>query len=963
MKTMKTFSVLMAGLVTCAAYATDYYVSTEGSDDNDGLTAATAVKTLDKAFDLGGGTPGNRIYVKPGTYTTDKQDGFDLQADLIGDAETRDKVVIQSAGRYRTLRMNASGPTVTNLTIVGESTQKATRGGAIEMNGGTLVDCVIRDGSVKNSSGNVEGGNLYVGSDNALVLNCAIYGGKATKRGGNVYVAKGIVRNCTIRSGACENVAGNVFMEAGELDGCVLADGSSTNNGGCVYLQSGVVSNCKISGGTGLNGGNVAITGGMIANCEISGGVANWDGGNVYMQAGSIMDSMVDGGYAKGTGWDKGGGNIFAKPGRIVRCTIRGGRMNEGKNQGGGIRSRDSGTVIEDCLIVGNDNGGVCLEGKGMHCNNTVVNNKEYGYWGYSSDPGVFVNNVVYGNGIQTDGSFNEWAGGKPAAADMYNCAFGAEKIASQDISIYANTFRLSDASCFVNYDAGDYRPADGGELVDVGAADPRGSEASATDLAGRPRISGTIDIGCYEYQKQEMTVRIVSGEHSSFWAPSTVTFTHTTENSASPENMVFTYDFGDGTPNETTKTLKMDHVYEKPGIYTVKITAVSECEEESAEVTYEGYVRVASSTIYVKPANAAAAFPYNTPETAYAGLAAAISEAYDGYTIYLGEGVYEQTARTAVNKAVTIIGNNANPETVVLRNTAEASSGSGDRRVMSIENAAAVVSGVTLEGGRTLKGNGGNLTISAGMISNCVIRSGVVTTDSSAEYGMGGGVAISRNGIVTHCVITNNEVRGVSKKWGQGGAVVFPWESTGKLLNCLVAGNRWVTDSEAASGTGSAGITYHDRTDGAVVENCTIVNNTISGLCGDGSAAGVYCVWNNTVRNTVIAGNRQGEMVSNVHLAKDGNEWKDRLNTCVTEDELPSGNKTCWTATLDAMFRGYAAGDYNPKIGGALVNRGATFPDVPACDLAGNPRVFGKAIDIGCYECQRKPGVVIVVR
>ena len=426
---------------------------------------------------------------------------------------------------------------------------------------------------------------------------------------------------------------------------------------------------------------------------------------------------------------------------------------------------------------------------------------------------------------------------------------------------------------------------------------------------------------------------------------------------------MVFTYDFGDDSANETTTELTINHKYERPGIYTVKITARNECEEELAEMTHEGYVRVASSTVYVKPANAGAAFPYNTPETAYAGLAAAISAAYDGYTIYLGEGVYEQTACTAVNKAVTIIGNNANPEKVVLRNTAEATSDSSDRRVMSIKNAAAVVSGVTLEGGRTLKGNGGNLKISSGMISNCVIRSGVVTTDSIAEYGMGGGVEISGNGIVTHCVITNNEVRGVSKKWSQGGAVVFPWESTGKLLNCLVAGNRWVTDSEAASGTGSAGITYHDRTDGAVVENCTIVNNTISGLCGDGSAAGVYCVWNNTVRNTVIAGNRQGEMVSNVHLAKDGNEWKDRLNTCVTEDELPSGNKTCWTATLDAMFRGYAAGDYNPKIGGALVNRGATFPDVPACDLAGNPRVFGKAIDIGCYECQRKPGVVIVVR
>ncbi len=966
MKMTKTLSVLMTGLMACAVQAADYYVSTEGNDANDGLSPEKAVKTLDKAFDLGGGTAGNNIYVQPGEYETNQEWGFDLQANLIGVAESRDQVVIRSKGNYRTLRMNAAGPVVTNLTIVGESTQKADKGGAIEMNGGTLVDCVIRDGSVKNSGANLEGGNLYVGSDNALVLNCEIYGGKATKRGGNVYVAKGIVRNCTIWSGACENVAGNVFMEAGTLGGCVLAGGSSTNNGGCVYLQSGVVSKCEISGGNGSNGGNVAITGGTIKNCEISGGVANSNGGNVYMTAGSIMDSMVHGGYAKGTDWANGGGNIFANPGRIVRCTISGGRMNDGKNQGGGIRSRDSGTVIEDCLIVGNDNGGVCLEGKGMHYNNTVVNNKEYGYWGYGSNPGVFVNNVVYGNGTQTDGNFNEWSGNKPAAADMYNCAFGAEKLAGQDISIYANTFRLSDDFCFVNAAEGNYQLVGDGALVDKGATDTR-SDASATDRAGKPRTSGTVDIGCYEYQKLEMTVSMrYTHDLDHQYAPVTAAFTGSVENA--PEGTVtYEYDFGDGKTLKTEEQ-NIEHEYAAPGIYTVTIKAT--CGSAIAEMKYENFITVNSKTIYVSKISTPS-FPYNTPEKGYMTLDAAVKGAVKGMDILVSDGTYEQKTRIVVDKEITISGNNANPEAVVLRNTAQAESGSDDHRVMSIGNAAVVVSGITLEGGQVFKGNGGNLIISAGMISNCVIRSGLALAAADGEFAMGGGVALSGSGLVTHCVISNNEVRGsASGKWVQGGAVVFPWGSAGKLRHSLIAGNRWTPENAEAKGT--AGIVYHSETKESVVENCTVVDNKIVGTCEASSKAGMRCDWDSIVRNTVIAGNRKGEDVSNVYLAQDGSTWKDRLNTCVTEDALPSGNASCWTATLDKMFRNYSAGDYRPKVGGALFNRGAVFPDVPLFDLMGVKRVFDTAdrlatgtarIDVGCYESQALLGLSIIIR
>ena len=33
------------------------------------------------------------------------------------------------------------------------------------------------------------------------------------------------------------------------------------------------------------------------------------------------------------------------------------------------------------------------------------------------------------------------------------------------------------------------------------------------------------------------------------------------------------------------------------------------------------------------------------------------------------------------------------------------------------------------------------------------------------------------------------------------------------------------------------------------------------------------------------------------------------------------------------------------------------------ATDLAGNQRVFGRAIDVGCYELQKNPGILLIVR
>ena len=981
-------------LSSLSAFGAEYYVSPNGDDANDGLSSAMAFLTIDKAITAATASS-DIIHVAPGTYSTTTQYGPNLKAKLVGSGATRDAVVIQSAGTYRTLRM-AADSWLENVTVVGEESYKADKGGGIEMNGGTVTNCVLRDGTAVGNDYYNAGGNIYVSAPAALVVDCVITGGMTKNRGGNVCLDNGTVRNCVISGGSipekknsnAQQHGGNVFSNKGRIENCtitggsaeragnvylydaaaVLADstvsgGTGDNHGGNIFQRNGVVTNCVVSGGTATaqNGGNIHIQNGSIMDSTVLDGTAGTAGGNIYMTGGTVFDSTIRNGAASGTAWDKGGGgNVFMNPGRLTRCKVSLG--SAAGDLGGGIRSRNASTVIEDCLVFANPNGGICLEGKGTHYNNTIVNNGAYGIWGYGNNPGTFVNCILYGN--MNGDSLNEWKGNHPAAADMYNCAFDQEKLkGSVDITTYAGSVYLADSSAFVDYANGDYHIKSGSALQDAGAVDSR-ADASALDLDGNPRQSGTIDIGCYEYQKPDMTVRIDGVSYSQPFAPAIVTFTHGADNSADPSTLRFTYDFGDGSAQATTTETTISHEYANPGIYTVTIIAASDCEDDvPVTQVYADYVTMLSQYVYANPGNANAAFPYDTPETGYATVATALAASVDGSEIRLVDGIYDQSAKLSVNKAVTIIGNTASPEAVVLRNTATAASGSGDKRVMAIDNAGALVTGLTLQNGQVYHGNGGNLVISAGMISNCVIRGGVAIAGTDAEFGMGAGVSITGSGMVSHCVITNNETQGASSgKWVQGGAVVFPWGSSGKLLNSLVAYNRWTIDSETANG--SAGILYHGSTTGSRVENCTVVANQIVGTCGPSCASGVRCDWNSVIRNTVIAGNRIGATVSNVFLAQNGEGvWQDGLNTCVTEDALPSGNETCVAASLSQTFADFAHGNFQPFPGGALFDKGIEPTYAAALDLSGNTRVLFSKIDIGCFECDIQPATVVIFR
>ena len=65
---------------------------------------------------------------------------------------------------------------------------------------------------------------------------------------------------------------------------------------------------------------------------------------------------------------------------------------------------------------------------------------------------------------------------------------------------------------------------------------------------------------------------------------------------------------------------------------------------------------------------------------------------------------------------------------------------------------------------------------------------------------------------------------------------------------------------------------------------------------------------------------------------------------------------------TAAEFFKDYANGDYTPASGGPLVGKGANYEGMASVDLAGNKRLVGSRIDIGCYEA-RSSALIMIVR
>lgn len=321
---------------------------------------------------------------------------------------------------------------------------------------------------------------------------------------------------------------------------------------------------------------------------------------------------------------------------------------------------------------------------------------------------------------------------------------------------------------------------------------------------------------------------------------------------------------------------------------------------------------------------------------------AIAFIERFEGFsgTVVVLPGKYDISKPIAINGPINVIGESGNPDDTTVHNTKSAGWTDQDHRVFALYHAQSGLANLTLSGGETEQRPGSCVYLENGsVVSNCVITGGYGRNYSG--YGAG---FYSKDSLVTHCIISNCTHQ-TSQSWGVAGVL----EGTARVENSLFIGNKMTATDDAIL------IVQN----GCMAINCTVVD---SRLAGDGAVA-ISVGWSGTAMNCAVVGNVTTNGISRGLKFAYPEQAKDKrcAVNCAADVEIAEG-VDCLLVTSSA-FKNYAVGDYTPAIGGPLYNAGVT-PDGWAnlTDLAGGPRVVGKAIDIGCYEA-KAAGMLLIVR
>jgi hypothetical protein len=249
----------------------------------------------------------------------------------------------------------------------------------------------------------------------------------------------------------------------------------------------------------------------------------------------------------------------------------------------------------------------------------------------------------------------------------------------------------------------------------------------------------------------------------------------------------------------------------------------------------------------------------------------------------------------------------------------------------------------------------GGVLYMSAGVVSNCVIRDGLIEQRSnSGAYG-GGVEMVGTDALLTHCVITNCRAMAASAGWASSNACAGVYVSAGRVENCLLVD--CFDDSTA--------ITAEKQTGGIVLAganakavNCTVIR------CVGSRAGGITVANNSAIAKNCVAFNCTRRLNVNEEIVTSVVPFSGTatlFDHCASDaTETYDANESMLNLTAGA-FKDYANGDYTPMSGGPLVNKGVDYEGMAAVDLAGKPRKVGKRIDIGCYEAHSSALIIIV--
>jgi len=239
--------------------------------------------------------------------------------------------------------------------------------------------------------------------------------------------------------------------------------------------------------------------------------------------------------------------------------------------------------------------------------------------------------------------------------------------------------------------------------------------------------------------------------------------------------------------------------------------------------------------------------------------------------------------------------------------------------------------------------GGGVCLYEDGGIVSNCVIRN----NDASGGSGSGGGGAYCyQGGEVYACEIYENTAD------NDGAGVLM--ENPGSIIvaNCIIRNNA------AGDWGGGVGFYYNGN---AILRNSLIINNNAD------EGGGVYCFQDGTVQNCTIAENyaisdgggvkfngTDPNIINSIIYNNDSADTNylnysniDGTYCCTYPELTGAGN-----ITNEPLFVYLSGNDFHLSTNSPCINSGNNQPWMTgAKDLDGNDRIINSTVDIGCYE------------
>ena len=279
--------------VLYAAFTAPVHVAVSGNDNAGDGSEANPFATV--AAGIAACPDGGVVLVHPGPYTLASEITLARDITIRGETGDPDDVTLTAAAKSRLFTLNHASARLEALTLTG-GRPSAGNGGCVLINaaGGTLANCVLRDGIPQAWGGSGGGFAIAANARTALVTHCVVTGCNANLSGNGVtdrdrggtaaYVAAGMVRNCLFTgngsTATCSNSGGTILLRGGTLENCTIAGNANYYNPG-FSAYSGKAVNCLVGANTNVYSDcatALAVSGALtcLTNCAAEMPVNEW---------------------------------------------------------------------------------------------------------------------------------------------------------------------------------------------------------------------------------------------------------------------------------------------------------------------------------------------------------------------------------------------------------------------------------------------------------------------------------------------------------------------------------------------------------------------------------------------------------------------------------------------------------------------------------------------------------------